>query len=570
MIIRQSILALVVLCALLAALLAVFDLSYRSSLNRLSDIGNLRLEQASDRLLGQLEPYQQLPNLLAKHPTVTDAKREGTADIGGFLLNTALGTGTEDIYVLDRAGVVVASSNEADTDSYVGADFSSRPDVRAAMNGRLGFHHALETGGPRNFFYSRGIIDQSPPVLGVVVAKVDVAELEFEWSIDDTVTAFFDRDDVVFLSNRPELVLRQFPLTPLVDLPRYPSGALRPFYEVTKSTVGVHEIWSTPMPDPLPADALVLHRYIPQIDMTARIFMSTASAQSAAVQRTALAAALIALVGMALFLVVLNRRRLTDRLAVEARAKAQLEARVAKRTEQLERAQDDLVQAGKLAALGHMSAGISHELNQPLATIQILSENAKKLQSRGRHDETAENLSEISAQTGRISRILKNLRAFARKDDISIEAVDLNAVLSEALRMSDARLATDGVTVLRDTTGMPLAKGGEVRLQQVLMNIINNAADALRNAEIKQLHIGYDTTASAVMLKLRDTGSGLDNPTCVFEPFFTTKEIGASKGLGLGLSISHGIMGSLGGALTAQNHPDGGAEFTMTLEKAEP
>jgi two-component system C4-dicarboxylate transport sensor histidine kinase DctB len=526
----------------------------------------VRLDQATDRLLGQLEPYQQLPNLLAKHPTVIDAIDTPTEATNSFLLNVALSTGTDDIYLLNVDGNVIASSNSGDPDSFVGASYTARPDVQAAMNGRLGFYHAVELADQtRDFFYSRGVIENRPPVRGVIVAKIDVSQLEFQWNIDGSVIGYFDENDVIFAANRPELALMRFPNAPKISSPRYPDDRIKPFFDVTETRRAGLTLWSTDT-DVLPEQVLVLTRAIPQIDLSAMYMISTADAFGLARQQTMLVAALLSAIGLGLFLILANRRRLSDRLILEAQANSQLEARVAQRTEQLEQAQNDLVQAGKLAALGQMSAGISHELSQPLATIQILSENAKKLQDRKRFPEASENLTEISAQTVRISRIIKNLRAFARKDDIRVEPVALAPIVADALRMLNARLTDDDITVTcSDMTNLARVNGGQVRLQQVLINLITNSADAMRDSPQRAISIDAKSTKKTTTLILRDSGPGLSDPDKAFEPFYTTKEIGASKGLGLGLSISHGIIGSLGGQLTARNSEHGGAELRVKL-----
>jgi len=190
-----------------------------------------------------------------------------------------------------------------------------------------------------------------------------------------------------------------------------------------------------------------------------------------------------------------------------------------------------------------MSAGISHELNQPLSAIQNYAENTKKLIDRDRGAEARANLSLISEQIQRMGRIIVNLRSFARKETEPLEVVDIGAIIDAAIALSSQRAKSESVTVHTDLPPQTVqVEAGHVRLQQVIVNLLSNAMDAMAEHPQKSIWVELACRAGSAHLVVRDTGPGLAEPSRAFEPFYTTKEIGASKGLGLGLSISYGII----------------------------
>jgi two-component system C4-dicarboxylate transport sensor histidine kinase DctB len=561
-------------CAAALITAATFVFSYRSTLNQLSQTGAVRVEQARDRLLGQLASFRQLPNFLAKHPTVKKVLQDSTtsATASEFLLNTALISGADNIFILDRSGTTIASSNSNTVHNFIGNNYTFKPHVRAAMNGRLGFYHALESSdNSRDFYIARGISLPQTPHAGVVVVQLDVAALEFEWRVDEEVLAFFDTDGVAFVTNRQSLaLLRETPdQKALADTRRYAQHTLQPFFKHTKNQIFGHMLWRFKDTDELPAQALVISKFIPQINMTARIFMDTQNAKSTARVQALLVAAILAVLGLGMWVLLQRRQRLADLLAIKETANAKLEARVETRTAQLRNTQHQLIQAGKLTAMGQMSAGISHELNQPLAAIQNFAESGGKLIDRGRNDDARDNFNLITQQIDRMSRIIRSLRAFARKEKETVEPVDLQSIINESINLATVRCEQENITIIRQGLEKPVfVMGGQVRLQQVVINLITNAIDAMAGQADKKITLDLKQSKEAVNLIIHDTGPGFTDASRVFEPFYSTKEIGASKGMGLGLSISYGIVGSFGGDITCRNLEEGGAEFTITLKAA--
>ncbi|MEM9851387.1 MAG: ATP-binding protein [Pseudomonadota bacterium] len=550
-------LALALLAPVMLAL--VYGDSFQSAIAGLEARGKVQLTQAADRLLGQLEPYQQLPNVLARHPDVLDAlggKRQGDGG-NSFLAMTALTVGADAILVLDPGGRVVAASDYETPETTLNRRLRA-PYLRRAMEGALGVDHGIEAqpqtaapGGYRVFYVARGIIAGAAPPVGVVLVRVDAAQLEFDWEGDEAVLAFFDRQGVVFVTNRPDLALSRTD-GPGPGKGRYVGVDHRAFPAMTETRFGVARTGSAL----LPARTLVLAAPMPRIGLEAHIYLDAAPAAATAQLFTALAAALLALAAAAYWALSQRRRRLADRLAAEARANARLEAAVEDRTAQLRAAQDRLVQAGRLAALGQMSAGISHELTQPLAAIRNYAENGVKLLDRDRSGETRQNLMAVSGQVDRIGRIIANLRDFARGDPAEPGPLDLGPVISAAVDLADLCVP---VTVDSPAASVR-AIAGEVRLTQVLVNLLVNAGDAV--GETGEVRVTLRDGPPRITVD--DTGPGITSPERVFEPFYTTKEVGASKGLGLGLSISYGIVGSFGGRLSCENTGTG-ARFTVKL-----
>jgi len=235
----------------------------------------------------------------------------------------------------------------------------------------------------------------------------------------------------------------------------------------------------------------------------------------------------------------------------------------------LRQAQDDLIQAGKLAALGQMSAALSHEFNQPLAAIRSYAENAIAFLNNEQVEPAEENLGRITRLTERMAELSKLMLNFSRRPRDAILPVDLNDVIDEAMNLLRGRFERSGVTPVLIRPDSPvMVLGGHVRLQHVVMNLLTNAIDALEGSADPRIVISVDI-GDPVTVVVSDNGPGIAPEALgkIFDPFFTTKDVG--KGLGLGLSISYNIVRDFGGALKASNAPEGGARFTLTLRRAE-
>ncbi len=535
-------------------------------LSRLEERGQADLALAGDRLLGQLQRYREMTVLMADHPDVLalalDPAR-APEPVDALLQRTADMTRSDELMLTDRSGRVLAASG-----SDKGADRSATPYFKRAMQGALGFHHEIDPVTGRRFFvYAAPVFSPDGPVAGALISRIDTEAVEVIWRGEPMIVFFTDRDGVAFVSNRDELILVRLALLP-------DGGASDNLLRREERMLGRHAVWNLDGGPYLPSHALHLTRDLPVIGMTGEALVDVAPAERQAMLQGLMAAAICLGLGAVLFALLERRRALGVRLAAEAEANARLEGRVVERTQelteandQLRRAQAELVQAGKLSALGQMSAGISHELNQPLMAIQSYAENAGLFLARDEPARAAENLGRISDLARRMGRIIKNLRAFARQESEGMSDVDLGQAVAAALELTEARLRSAAVQVDWSPPARPVwVRGGEVRLQQVLVNLLSNAADAMEGGGTVTIRLAR--AGKRVRLSVADTGPGIAEPDRIFDPFYSTKEVGASEGMGLGLSISYGIVQSFGGTIVGRNREGGGAEFTVDLDAA--
>ena len=527
--------------------------AYTAALTQLAARGQADLSLASDRLVGQLERFRQVAVLMADHPQlVALAKGLGEpSQASSVLLTAADKTGAVEILLASKNGKVLASSTPQTITPLAG-----QPHYERAMRGALGTTHARIEGSNRRAFFFAAPILEGEKAFGAVVVAVDMEAVEeSDWRGDPHAVFFTDADGIIFVANRSELVLRSRKL----------AGGFRP--DAVRLFNG-HEVWSLSSGPYIPQQALHLTQPLPVIGMTGEVLLDITSAQRLAWLQAAVVAALLLAFGAILFWLTERRRALAQRLEMEAKAKSELETRVDERTQELRQAQADLVQAGKLSALGQMSAGISHELNQPLMAIRSFAENAETFLERGKIDVAGQNLSRISELARRMGRIISNFRTFAKQESEPISDVDIVAVVHAVLEMSEARFLDDKVTVQWvPPSGQVFVRGGEVRLQQVLVNLISNAIDAMEGSALRRIEIAVEADGDKARLRVRDSGPGIIAPEKIFDPYYTTKAVGKAEGLGLGLSISYGLVQSFGGDIRGRNHADGGAVFTVELAR---
>ncbi len=552
----------------------VWSYGYRQAVSQLSDKAEADLELAADRLSTQMQVYQELAVLMADHPVLRELDTPSQRrDAELMLLDATDKTAALNMIYLDLDGQVLVSAHPLEQRNLAG-----HPAFERAMQGAMGSARGIEPfNEDRTYSYAAPSFGRSGQVEGALMVVADVQDVEQTWRGSTEAVFFVDTDGVVFISNRSDLLFWQRAdgepgLTPPDDVA----------VEFASSWVGEHELWTLNWGRYLPRHALHLTLDLPVIDMTAEVLVDVAPARRLAGLQAAAVAAICLAFGALLFLATERRRTLAE-------ANAVLESRVAKRTHDLtvantalrrevaerqeaeaalKRAQADLVQAGKLSALGQMSAGISHELNQPLMAIRQFADNGAAFLNRGNENKAGENLGRISDLAARMARIIRNLRAFARNEDEPMGRVDLVQVINTAVELTDARLRDDDVTLDWSPPDEPvLAWGGEVRLVQVFVNLINNAVDAMENRPTRRVSITV-SQGKRLRVSVRDTGPGIEDPDRVFEPFYTTKSVGSSEGMGLGLSISYGLVQSFGGDIRGSNTADG-AEFTVELEPCE-
>jgi two-component system, NtrC family, C4-dicarboxylate transport sensor histidine kinase DctB len=489
-------------------------------------------------------------------------------------------TGADVIYLMTPRGVTLAASNWDKPDSFVAGNFAFRPYFREALAGRLGRFFGLGTTSGKRGYYFAYAVRENQQNIGALVVKVDLDHTETLWGNTPEQLLVTDTNGVVILTSRPD----------------WRFHASRPLDRVEQAAIAANQPYPTQAPPALNLDPgawLTQSRALEETGWTVsilapRILLDRPVRSAVAVG----AAALLALL-LLLGLLMQRRRHYLERIALDSRAKAELEQRVAERTHDLEllnsrlkqevlereqaqqelvRAQDELVQAGKLSALGTMSASISHELNQPLAAIRSYAENAATLLDHQRGEDARANLKLISELTERMASIIAHLRAFARRDRHAPERVALQPALDDALALLAKRRRAMDVELIRDLPDATLwVQAGETRLRQVLGNLLGNALDALvAKAPPRRIWISARQQDDQLELLLRDNGPGFSTESLARarEPFFTTKT--SAQGLGLGLAICDSLMRALGGELLLANHPDGGALITLRLRLASP
>lgn len=574
------------------AVVLIFGVERIASRNALEE-GQLRAEttlrQTVNALESHLSRFEALPSLLAQDDDVRalllDPQDAGRImAMNRWLAETNALVESSDLYLIDLAGDTIAASNHARPDSFIGQNFSYRPYFTAARDGGLGRYFALgTTSGVRGYYFASPVRDGSGRVQGVVALKIGVDEIEAGWRARDYRILVTDPEGVVFMSTDPGWLYRGFlPLTPdrlerLAATRRYADADLGEL-QVSEANSGGVALMR------LADGAGAAHEYIsaaspmPRAGWTVRVLLDTAPIRAQA--RLAVAAfGLLLMVGLLLAWTLVQRRaRLAERLAIQAAAQADLERQVAERTadltranEDLHRMQADLVQAGKLAALGRMSAALSHEINQPLAAARNYADSAGLLIDRGDLPRARENIGLILGLIDRMATIARHLRNVARKPNEPLKVVDLSAVIGDALGIAQARLNAAGAeVVLEIPPDLPMVQGGPVRLQQVIVNVLSNAADAVEASADRRIHLSAHADGDEVTLQVRDHGPGVAPAIAdrIFDPFFTTKQVGS--GLGLGLSISYNIMKDFEGDLRVANHAEGGAVFSIVLRRASP
>jgi two-component system C4-dicarboxylate transport sensor histidine kinase DctB len=565
---------------------------------RLHEAGMHRLEVYAAGLRSELAKYEYLPGLLTlEHDVSRVLRNPGDAD----LIRTANErlehinriAGTAALYILDRNGVAIAASNWNEEASFVGMDLSYRPYFWDAIERGEGRFYAIGTTSGRPGFYFSRALREGSELLGVGALKVSLDHLERAWAGSSDVVLAVDANGIIFLASDPAWKFRTTaPLseqaTGRIRVSRqYWNVTLQPLNVTVRSTLPGHaRLIEVAAPDlARQPDYLELTQSLPESGWHLALLADFTPVYELRRLAFALAIALSAFV-LALLLYARQRRlfiaqSLAARQALQ-QANDALEQKVAERTTDLtesnarlqqeiierRRAEESLVQAGKLAVLGQMAAGITHELNQPLAALRMLSANACTFLDRGRLDNARGNLRLIGDLTDRMGKITGQLKAFARKDPVNLQPVLIVHSITNALFLLDQRIRQGKVKVVRQMPDHPVwVLAHATRLDQVLVNLIGNAIDAMDGRADPCVTVSVTETQESVAIAVRDNGPGIPEQQLprLFEPFFTTKEPG--KGLGLGLTISSGIARELGGDLRGGNRPEGGAEFAFSLRR---
>ncbi len=604
----------VVLLLLLAVGLLTYRASERAGLHQMRAEASHQLDILASAIDSEVTRHASIPSAVELNPDVlallrAPAERQDTLQPAAnrFLQQLNDHLGGPAIFVLDTRGQVLASSDWIFSDNLLGSDVSYMPFFRSAVSGTPARHYAVDkVRHEPGYFFALPIRDEQQEwkVIGVAVVKSSLREIERRWLGQEAPALIVDSNGIVLLASPPEWRYATLQTQSRVVLEQVSreqfAGQTVGAVSLDIALDGADEGVVVRLPkhlrddmNPLPGARpyLALSRNLPGTAWRIVVFSDLRPVAVQAATHAALATAAIGC--LLLGLLYLNQRRRLARGREEARAmlekaNQELERNVAARTadlseavtrlksevaerqraeQTLRAAQDELVQAAKLAVLGQMATGITHELSQPLGAIRTLSANAVEFMHRGDLATAEKNLGIVGQLSEQMGGIITPLKTFARKSPAVPAAVDVAQAVDSALFLFEQRLRKQSVAVDRQIgANFWIAWCDRNRLQQVLVNLIGNAIDAMADEPERRLTFSAERASSGqVALAVSDTGAGFTEAALehLFEPFFTTKQPG--EGLGLGLTISRDILRDFGGDLLAGPAPGGGARFVILL-----
>lgn len=549
---------------------------HRSALRETERLGQAQMQLQARDLLGSVEKFEHLPYLVGAEQALAQVLRAPhdparLAEANRYLHFAQQRTGVAAIYLMDTGGNTLAASNWDTPASFVGRNYRFRPYFRQALEGRTGLFYGVGvTTGEPGVFIAAPLLDRDR-IQGVVAVKVDLTSFEDRWREAGLPLALADEAGVMFLAAQRDWRYRS--LYPLSEPVLRKLRETRQYGDIaTQSLSPQVRDAADAMTRLRVADGrsyLVQGRPLDRFGWHMLLFADPAQPRRQAALAAGLVGLSLALVLLALAFAWQYRRRMSERRAMareRARAITELERRIAERTAELTAANDVAVQTGKLALLGQMAAGISHELSQPLAALRTLADNAAVFLHRQDPDNASSNLQLIGGLCDRMGNIVGELKAFARKEPARLQPVPLGQVIAGALMLIEPLRQASHTRITTEATDLAILGDG-MRLEQVLVNLLRNGMDAMEGQSERLIELRVASEGDAVTLSVRDHGPGLseDARAHLFEPFFTTKPSG--KGLGLGLALSQAIVREMGGQITA--HPaEPGARFDLTLRRA--
>ncbi len=579
---RRDMVALVIGALLIAA--AVVGAGRVARTRAIEDLGDRAaalLPLASTALTGVIDKQRLIPLVLARDPEVIALLAAPTPEaeqrLDEKLAAIAAEAGAAVIYLVGPDGVSVAASNAGAPDSFVGSNYGFRSYFSEAMARGSAEQFALGTVSGRPGLYLSRRVDSVLGPLGVVVVKVEFDALEERWRESGSVVHVTDAEGIVLATTEPEW---RFGATrPLADAAaaraarQLPEGEPFATVPVERGNDGLDQVSRGRATGSYASAAAPVGASEPAWTLT---LMTPAGSTPAKAMRTAQLTVLLAGLLVAALTALALRRRRGARTRQEALAamNAELERRVAAEIAERESAEtrvrrmrDELAQANRLSILGQIAAGVAHEINQPVAAIRTYAESGMQLLDGGETGETRDNLKAIVGVTDRIGAITQMLRGFSRRGTGGVGPVPVEEAIDGALALLAGRIRDAGAMIDRRPR-LPGAAvlAGRIRLEQILVNLLQNALDAVRGVAEPLIRISVLATGSEVRITVRDNGPGLDGQAreTLFMPFATTKE----KGLGLGLVISGDLAREFGGELRFDAAVTDGASFTLVLPRA--
>ncbi|MDZ7909576.1 MAG: ATP-binding protein [Gemmobacter sp.] len=520
----------------------------------------LRLALYSGNMISELQRNSVVPLLLARDPELIGAlTRKEYSTTSARLISFQTEIGAASIMLLDGEGRIVGATNR----NLLGTSLRAAPQFVDAQR----VTDTIFTVAPRetmgfDFTYSRAIRADNQ-LLGVIVVAVDLMKYERAWAGLQDAVMVTDSESMVLLATEPRW--RGVPLGRALEVRDAPSA-------IRRALQGAAD-WAQEPPDAYLSGEAVMKTESRVAFRGWRMITYTAYDS---VRERVNAVLALEIMGFAILLAVtfylLSRRAWSQSVSLQRESaelrllNARLQREIAEREKvqkNLEVAELTLAQSSKLAALGEMSAAVSHELNQPLAAMKTYLAGARLLLQRKRVEEALSSFQRIDDLIERMGAITRQLKSYARKGGEAFEPVDMRQALSTALSMMEPQLKARVVRITRALPRQPvMVMADRIRLEQVIINLLRNALDATKETPHPQIDLILSAGETAT-LTVRDNGHGINDLENLFEPFYTTKKPG--EGVGLGLAISSGIVTDLGGRITARNAEDGGAVFEVQL-----
>lgn len=554
-----------------------YAVAFQRGLDHLHVAAQQRLAMEAARLDGHLSRFEYLPSLLETSPSVfrllaapADAALQHSVSL--YLKSINLLAGADNLYVLGVSGDTLAAADFEEPGTPVGQNLSYRPYVSEALAKGRGAFFGVGITSARAGYYLSYALKEGGATRGVATVKVNLDSFERAWRDIDSDIILLDERQVAILASRDGWRYR--PMAPLSAQMRDEISRSKPYGNHDLTPLG----WTVVARSRVTTESGTAYT-VSEFPINRGLWKLVLLDDEAPTRQTALViggmsglASMVAL--LAAGLVLQRRREIRQRLANQAALQAahdMLETRVQERTAELRAAQDELVHAGKLAALGQMSAGIVHELNQPLAALQTAADNAISYVDRGSIGDARGNLTRIGELVRRLGRLTSQLRVFAYKSSSPLDTVSVEHAMAESLKILAGRVKDGGVDVVTGIDADLCVLADQTRLEQLFCNIVANALDAVESVERKSILIRATRElgqAARCRIAISNSGPAIASDVLqrMFEPFVTTKPAG--KGLGLGLMLSNHIARSFGGELHARNLPDG-AEFVVILPLAE-
>ena len=548
----------VVIILITIAMVAIAALFFTS----LSYFRSIEIEEAKNRLSlygrslnGTLEQFQYLPSFLARYPIIISAHSSPSNKfLNKQLANFSKQAKLEAIYLMDRTGLVLASSNYDTPQSFIGKNYGFRPYFSNALSGKRGeFFGVGATTGRPGYFISEPVYDRWGNVSSVIAIKLDVRELQKSWEKSKERVFVSNRDGVIVLSSNSTWLyhtLSKLSDKQLADIRTKKQFGDKPLSafswertgQSTVSIAGEKFIYVS-------APAKRLGWRIHYLLSERRIF------ERATLATFIFGGVLSVLLAFATFL---RSTRIRAALRASQADRSQLRAT----NTELKNAQEELARTSKLAALGQLSASVTHELGQPISAMRNYLA-AGELGGEMKSGKTWEKLNKV---VDRMENITKQLRFFTKPGDEKLEIVSVQDVFGDVMALVEHDIRAANVELETDICSSPvLVRGNRLRLEQVLVNLIKNALAAMEGTQDAVLSIVIREEKKRALISVQDTGTGFGDRKLeqLQEPFHTTRASG--DGMGLGLSISAAIIKEHDGELIAQNLENKGARFSVFL-----